>query len=522
MTGKSNSWRTNNSFLERNNADGRLSAFRNRFRVLFFFCFLLAALSSGAAVLLQVRPDIESGIYQPGQIVRWRIGVFDEGKPVSGNVQYTVNRGGAVPVDAGFVNLNQGRAEVTSSRDDPGVLLLEVKFKPTGQAELTEYGGAVVGVKKIAPSKPAPSDFDAFWKAKIAELRAIPMNVHLERVNVGDPTIEYYRITMDNIRGTRIYGQLARPAGDQQHPAMLGLLWAGVYPLDPEWVCGNARQGWLTLMISPHNLPIDQPPSFYAAKGAGELKNYWAIGNDDRETSYFLRMFLGTHRAIDYLTNHRNWNKRALVLHGSSQGGYQAIVAAGLHPAVTGFFALVPVGCDTTGAEVGRIPCWPNGAAFSGEKDVQKVMETARYFDAMNFARRINCRSLVGVGLLDRIAATEGVLATCNLMRGSKEVLIMPLTDHDNARPGFYEKIPGFLAEQASARTFDPPLLSWTRTSNGHSVSWPIQSADYVLERKFFPGTNGWRRIRPGSTNFGVVSATVGKNSTNRFFRLKK
>ena len=46
------------------------------------------------------------------------------------------------------------------------------------------------------------------------------------------------------------------------------------------------------LNINAHDLPIDQPTEFYKQQAAGPLKNYPYIGNDDREKSYFLRMYL--------------------------------------------------------------------------------------------------------------------------------------------------------------------------------------------------------------------------------------
>jgi cephalosporin-C deacetylase len=92
-------------------------------------------------------------------------------------------------------------------------------------------------------------------------------------------------------------------------------------------------------------------------------------------------------RAVDFLTQRPDWDGKHLVVQGGSQGGYQAIVTAGIHPAVTAFAANVPAGCDHTGKQAGRLPGWPNWASRTWQKkDEQKMLETARYFDAMNFA----------------------------------------------------------------------------------------------------------------------------------------
>lgn len=92
---------------------------------------------------------------------------------------------------------------------------------------------------------------------------------------------------MDNIRGSHIRGQLARPKQGEKLPAMLIVQWAGVYPLQKSWVTERAAEGWLTLNLNAHDLPIDETEQFYRDQASGPLNDYPAIGNDDRETSYF-------------------------------------------------------------------------------------------------------------------------------------------------------------------------------------------------------------------------------------------
>ena len=60
-------------------------------------------------------------------------------------------------------------------------------------------------------------------------------------------------------------------------------------------------------------------------------------------------------RALDFLTAQPEWDGRTVVVHGSSQGGYQSLVAAGLDPRVTFFAAGIPGGCDHTGFKAGRV-----------------------------------------------------------------------------------------------------------------------------------------------------------------------
>lgn len=409
----------------------------------------LVATWVSAAPKLQVVPDHDTGVYALGEEAAWLVTATDEGKPLAGRINYAILSSGLNRESQGQIELTvDGHAKITApGRDKPGATIAEVTYEADGK-RISARGGAAYAPEKIPASAPVPDDFDEFWKAKIAELDAVPMNVQLEKVDIGDPKIEYYKVTLDNIRGSKIYGQLAKPVGDGKFPALLQVQWAGVYPLHRDWVVGPARQGRLAFNITAHDLPIDEKEEFYKEKAGKELNDYPGQGNDDREQSYFLRMFLSCRRAVDYLTQRDDWNKKSLLVTGGSQGGYQAIVTAGLHPAVTAFAANVPAGCDHTGKAVGRAPGWPNWAGRTWQgKDEKKMLHAARYFDAMNFATRVKCPGLIGVGLVDPVCPVEGVLATCNQLQGPRKVVLMPQADHGQDHKAYYAVFGKFLDE---------------------------------------------------------------------------
>ena len=127
------------------------------------------------------------------------------------------------------------------------------------------------------------------------------------------------------------------------------------------------------------------------------------------------------------------------------------IVTAGMHPAVTAFAANVPAGCDHTGKRVKRAPGWPGWTGREWMKrDPAKLEETGRYFDAMNFARKVKVPALVGIGLVDTVCPAEGVFATVNQFQGPKKLIIMPQSGHGGEGPGhkaYYAVYGAFLDE---------------------------------------------------------------------------
>lgn len=406
------------------------------FRSLAFAALLPAACFAQS---IKVTPDRPSGVYDVGQAVRWS--VHAEG--IAGELNYAIAPGQGKVTATGVVKAGDGTVDYTF--DQPSTVLVKVTGKTADGKEIVGVGGAVAGVKDIQPSAPRPDDFDAFWADKIKELRAVPANPVLTPGDAGRAGVDYAKLTIDNIRGTHVQAQVARPTVGEKFPAVLIVQWAGVYGLQKPWVTDRARDGWLALNIMPHELPIDQPEAFYKEQSNGPLKNYWAIGNDSRETSYYLRMYLSCVRGIDYLKSRPDWDGKTIIVMGGSQGGMQSLVTAGLCEDITAALADVPAGCDMLGPTVGRKGGWPQwydwtkGIDWHQPEQADKVHEASRYFDVVNFASRIRCPVLVGTGLVDDVCPSAGVIAAVNQIQAPKELIIIPNATHQ-AGHGPYDK----------------------------------------------------------------------------------
>ena len=110
-------------------------------------------------------------------------------------------------------------------------------------------------------------------------------------------------------------------------------------------------------------------------------RTYQAVGNTDRETSYFLNMYLRDSRVLDYLLTRPDWDGKTIVLTGGSMGGQQSLALAGLRPEkISAVLVCVPAGADTNGDLHGRKAGYPNWPS-----DNPDVMKTALYFDTGQF-----------------------------------------------------------------------------------------------------------------------------------------
>ena len=377
-------------------------------------------------------PDDTTGIYSVGERVGWTV---TGRQPAGGAYTYTIRRNGGDTISAGSLDLARGRARIETTLSEPAMVLVEVRppapdstfgNRSTGGPGRVLLGAAVEPTR-IVPAEPKPADFDSFWVAKIAQLERVPMGAVVTPGESNRAGVEWATFRLNNLGGSRVYGQLAKPAREGKFPALVIYQWASPpYPLQKSWVTDRAAEGWLALNVMPHDVPADMPPEFYAALPA-IIRNYPGIGTLSREESYFLRMYLGDYRAVEWLATRPDWDGRTIVVMGTSMGGQQSFATAGLNPRVTGLIVNVPAGADVTATLHGRAASYPNWNVQRPE-----VLTTARYFDAANFASRITARSLVAMGFIDEVSAPAGIWATFNQIRGPKEAVPLVDSHHNN------------------------------------------------------------------------------------------
>ena len=398
-------------------------------RIFVLTASVFCAARAFAAPVVTVLPEKASGVFQVNEKIVWDVKVSGDEAATVTDASYVLKEGGATVIGQGTLKFNGGVATIEKTLNEPGTILAEVTVPVPGQKNIRALGGAAIAPERIGRSTPCPEDFDAFWRSKLEELKAVPENPVLEKGESDRPGVDYWKIRMDNIRGTHIQGQLARPANGKKAPAMLLVQWAGVYPLQQKWVTERAAEGWLVLNIEAHDLPIDAPQSFYDEQKQGPLNEYTLIGMEDRERSYFVRMFMACYRSVDYLSERPDWDGRTLLVTGASQGGLQSFVSAGLNPKVTEIMVAIPAGCDHGGALAGRKPGWPYRMAQVDPSKMAQI-KTFGYFDGVNFAARIKCPALIGLGLIDETSPPSGVYTAINQLQGPKEVLTLVNSDH--------------------------------------------------------------------------------------------
>src|SRR6185312_7119561 len=396
---------------------------------------VLRSASAADAQRLVFKPFNADGIYALGEKVGWTVTPVPGTTPPKGRFSYTIKSNDLDVVKTGTFDLGSGTATIETTFDRPAMLYVTVDYQagfapslspaeyaqvnrdlkallekddPALKTLLGKYPGyellhpefsfsalaenrvatlgAAVAPTRLEPAVAAPADFDSFWAAQLARLSRIPTDPVLTPMATTQPGVKLFRVRLESV-GSHVQGYLAVPDRRGKFPALIIYQWAGVYALQPQWATNRAAEGWLTLDVDSHDLPPDQ--------GTGAPKEYAAIGDHSRDTSYFLDMYLRDTRALQYIRSSPRWDGKTVVLTGTSMGGQQSLVTAGLNPGkVTAVLVNEPSGADSNGDLHGRREGYPGW----DRSDDPQVLKTALYFDTVNFAPRITARTLIAMG----------------------------------------------------------------------------------------------------------------------------
>lgn len=403
---------------------------------------------------LTFTPYQPSGIYDLGATVGWTV----KPGPVTPTYPYkwTIRRNNAVVLKEGKLDLSSGQDKIEIVGDQPEMLYVAIepvspapidpvpvvpprvassKTRTAPKPEPVFVGGntgrnnglyalgAAVAPTTIPLSTPVPADFDEFWRIKLDMQAQLAIDPVLTSAQSDVSGVDLQTFVL-NALGSHAQGYVARPQKEGQYPALIVLQWAGVYALNPHAVAARAAQGWLVLDVDAHDkLPSDPE--------GGIPKDYTQIGNANRETSYFLNMYMRDSRVLDYLLTRPDWDGKTIVLLGTSQGGQQSFMLAGLRPEkISAVLVCVPAGADVNADLHGRkagFPSWPS--------DKPDVMKTALYFDPVNFARHIRAPVLAAFGFIDTVSPPAGIWTVLNQIPAPVEPLSMIESEHNNYTP---------------------------------------------------------------------------------------
>lgn len=405
--------------------------------VIFAFSYTASAqklIDSADGYRMTLKLDRPDAIYNVGEEIKAEVSMTINDEPFEGEIRWKTAKDNYKPSERhGVTSLEDGKAFITCSLDEPGIIHIVCTFKTPQGNTIAQMVGAAVDPYRIERSMPVPADFNKYWKKQLKKQSDIPMNIRLKEVNCGYSGLKAFDIQADCAAGN-FSGYLVLPENAQPKslPAMVLCHGAGVaasrLKIAAEW----AKEGIIVLDFNVHGLPNDKPREWYRDLGKNELKEYWLYDTSDRDRLFFRKMIFRLMRAFEIVTERQEWDGERLIAFGRSQGGAQALIAGGLDPRIKLVCAEIPALCDVTGYAAKRAAGWPRWPIIdkSGNITDEKALNAIRYVDVINFVPQMKAKCYMTVGYIDVSCPATGVFAVYNEIPTEKHLLHNTKTGH--------------------------------------------------------------------------------------------
>ena len=394
-------------------------------------CSLLPVMGQirGNNIVVTVTPDHKDWNYKVGEKAQFVVNVLRSGTLID-NAVVDFEAGPEMYPDVSKKNvtLKDGTMKWTGTMKTPGFYRLKVTAHVGGKSYV---GMCTAGFspEQLQPATKCPADFDAFWEKVLNEARKNALDPHLTLLpDRCTETVNVYEVSFVNDRPQgRIYGILCRPVKPGKYPALLRVPGAGSRPYGGDvW---TASQGAIVLEIGIHGIPVTMEQKVYDNLNHGAFEGYWETNLDQPDKNYYKRVVAGAVRAVDYIASLPEWNGKDIGVTGASQGGFLSLAVAALDKRITFMAAVHDAMCDYEIALQQRACGWPHYFYQQKNPDMRKV-EGARYYDGINFARRVACPSFFTFGYNDEVVPPSSSWSVYNVVKAPKTISLYQMTGH--------------------------------------------------------------------------------------------
>ncbi|MFD4960149.1 acetylxylan esterase [Microbacterium sp. NPDC058389] len=279
-----------------------------------------------------------------------------------------------------------------------------------------------------------PSDFDAFWAGTLAETRRHPLDVTIEPRPTRLAVIDVFDVTFRGFGGTPIHAWLRVPHGATAPlPGLVQFFGYGNgrgHALrDLRW----AAAGYAHLVVDArgqgHGDTDDDHPD-----GGPSAGGFLTRGIRSPSEYYYRRVYADAVRAVDALRSLDLVDAGRVGAMGASQGGGIALAIAGLVPDLAVAIVQAPFLCELDRAADLSVehPYALLTQYFADRRlDTAAALDTLRYFDGVNHAKRATAPALLSTGLRDGIAPPGTVLPAFTAYAGPKQIVLWPYNGHE-------------------------------------------------------------------------------------------
>ena len=392
--------------------------------------------------------DNPDGFYHVGETAVCKVTLLKDDVPLKGTKARMILRWDGADVETKDFETTGSPVEFSYAGKTPGCAYFGFQvlgddgkplsgkgvYKHSAKPTIVTEAGAMFDPEKIVSCVREPTDFDAFWAARVKEAEAVPLDPVMTKLDSGVEGVELFAVTLKAARGLTATGYLAYPAGAKPKSltAHLSFLSLSYVDANRRNALAMAKNGLLAFHASWHGFPLGRQPKFYKT----EVRKYFKGGFrdiEDKEKWVCSDIFFRVLCELKFIKSLPQWNGRELVVSGGSLGGIQTAFAAAIDPQVTLALVAVPSFCECNGFEAGRRS---NGIfrriPVEKLKAHPEYLETGFYYDTVNFGKRIKCETFVCTGFADELCPPSNVYAFYNAIPATvkKSMSTNPFTGH--------------------------------------------------------------------------------------------
>ncbi len=274
-----------------------------------------------------------------------------------------------------------------------------------------------------------PHDFEDFWKETMAKLAEIPLEPRIVPDPLrSTPDVQVSQATYRSLGGLEISAWYCVPAkGNGPFPAIVHLPgYKGEPVLRRDW----GTKGVVTLTVAVRGKLRSN--SEFNPGYPGLLTS----GIESRDTYGYRGVISDCARGVDFLLSRPEVDPQRIYACGSSQGGGLTLITTALRSEIRGGVSGYPFLCCFPESmkmlrsyPYDELTCY----ARAHPDRVSRMLETLRYYDAVNFVGWIKCPMAVGIAMDDEVCPPETSFAAYRGLAGPKELWLFPNSGHGNA-----------------------------------------------------------------------------------------
>ena len=394
----------------------------------------LTAQVIGNNIVVTVTPDHQDWNYKVGETVNFVINVRKSGTLLD-NVNVDIEAGPVMyPAVKKSMTLKDGTAKWSGKMAKPGFYRVTATAHVGGK----DYKGlctAGFSPEKLRPYCQEPKDFDAFWKKALDAARNNDLNptkrLLPERCTKD---MNVYEVSyVNNNWNSRMFGILSVPVKPGKYPALLRVPGAGVRPYSGDTYTAPGK--CIVLEIGVHGIPVTMEQNVYDDLHNGALDGYWNFNVAEPDKNYYKRVVTGAVRGVDFIASLPEWDGKTIGVTGASQGGFLSLAVAALDKRITFLGVVHDAMCDYE-AELHNVGGgWPHTIYWDMKSGLDKNLinlkvEGGRYYDGVNFARRVTQPGWYSFGYNDEVVPPTSSYSTYNIVTAPKTLSVYQMTGH--------------------------------------------------------------------------------------------